>query len=184
MPMPITCIPLDIPEVLLLEPAVFADDRGRFCETYKRSDFQEIGIEDLFIQDNESESARGVLRGLHYQLAPHAQSKLVRVVVGNVFDVAVDIRRGSSTFGQWVGQELSAENHRMIYVPPGFAHGFVTMSERAIFSYKCGAEYNKSAESGIRWDDADLAIDWPEMEMVLSEKDAALPAFSDAEVFP
>jgi dTDP-4-dehydrorhamnose 3,5-epimerase len=182
---PFTFTRLDIPDVLLIEPRVFPDDRGFFLESYKASAFVEIGITDRFVQDNHSLSTRGVLRGLHYQLPPHAQGKLVRVVEGAVWDVAVDIRQGSATFGRWVASKLSAENHRMLYIPPGFAHGFLTLSDRAQFVYKCTAEYDKNSEAGVRWDDRRLAIEWPQapQTFVVSDKDAALPALCDAALF-
>lgn len=183
--MPFTFTRLDIPDVVLIEPRAFPDDRGFFLESYKASAFAEAGIADWFVQDNHSLSTKGVLRGLHYQLPPHAQGKLVRVVEGSVWDVAVDIRRSSATFGRWVASELSAENHRMLYIPPGFAHGFLTRSDRAQFIYKCTAEYDKASEAGIRWDDQELAIDWPGTRetFVVSAKDAALPVFRDAGAF-
>ena len=183
--MPFTFTRLDIPDVVLIEPRAFPDDRGFFLESYKASAFAEAGIADRFVQDNHSLSTKGVLRGLHYQLPPHAQGKLVRVVEGSVWDVAVDIRRSSATFGSWVATELSAGNHRMLYIPPGFAHGFLTLSDRAQFIYKCTAEYDKASEAGIRWDDQELAIDWPSTQetFVVSPKDSALPDFREARVF-
>ena len=181
--MPFTCAQLDIPGVLLIEPRVFGDDRGSFMETYKESDFRRLGIVDKFIQDNQSESARGVLRGLHYQLPPHAQAKLVRVLSGAVLDVAVDVRRSSPTFGRWVSVELTGSNRRMLYIPVGFAHGFLTLSDNAVFSYKCGAEYARESEAGIRWDDPTFAIGWPDTQVLLSEKDAMLPFLDRVEVF-
>ena len=181
--MPFIFKKLAIPEVILIEPQTFADERGSFMEYYKESDLHGHGITDQFTQDNQSESAYGVLRGLHYQLPPNAQAKLVRVVVGTVLDVAVDIRKSSPTFGRWVSAELCGENLRMMYIPQGFAHGFVTLSDRAIFSYKCSAEYAKESEAGIRWDDVDLAIDWRDIDVLVSGKDATLPPFRSAEVF-
>ena len=177
----------DIPGVIRVVPRRFPDDRGWFSEVYKDSDFSAAGIAGPFLQDNHSVSAVGTVRGLHYQLPPHAQGKLVRVVRGRVWDVAVDIRRASSTCGTWVGAELSAENGEMLWVPPGFAHGFVALEDDTHLTYKCTAEYHKDSERAIRWDDPDLAIAWPALpggaEYRLSEKDAAAPAFAEAEVF-
>ena len=164
--------------VVLIEPQVFGDPRGFFMETYHRAKFEEAGIREVFVQDNHSRSARGVLRGLHYQVG-RPQGKLVRVVRGAVFDVAVDIRRASPTFGRWFGVELTEENRRMLYVPPGFAHGFCTLSEEADFLYKCTDLYAPDLDRGIRWDDPDLAIAWPIRDPILSQKDAALPFLRD-----
>ena len=177
---------LAIPEVLLVEPKVFGDTRGFFLESFRQDLFdQATGSHYEFIQDNHSRSSRGVLRGLHYQLPPHAQGKLVRVTSGAVFDVAVDIRRDSATFGQWVGAELTAENHRQLWVPPGFAHGFLVLSETADFVYKTTAYYAPESDRGMRWNDADIGIDWPKLdvELSLSEKDLKQPLFKQAEVF-
>ena len=171
---------LAIPEVLLVEPKVFGDTRGFFLESFRQDLFdQATGSHYEFIQDNHSRSSRGVLRGLHYQLPPHAQGKLVRVTSGAVFDVAVDIRRNSATFGQWVGAELTAENHKQLWVPPGFAHGFLVLSETADFVYKTTDYYAPESDRGIRWDDADLAIDWPVSDPLLSGKDAKAPFLAD-----
>ncbi len=177
---------LAIPEVLLIEPKVFGDARGFFLESFRQDLFdQATGGHYEFIQDNHSRSSKGVLRGLHYQLPPHAQGKLVRVTSGAVFDVAVDIRRDSATFGQWVGAELTAENHRQLWVPPGFAHGFLVLSETADFVYKTTAYYAPESDRGMRWNDADIGIDWPKLdvELSLSEKDLKQPLFQQAEVF-
>ena len=166
--------PLAIPDVVLFAPRVFGDERGFFFESYNQRAFQEAtGLTPDFVQDNHSRSTRGVLRGLHYQIEPRAQGKLVRVVQGAVFDVAVDIRPGSATFGRWVGEELSAENKRQMWVPPGFAHGFLTLSESAEFLYKTTDFYSPEHERCIAWNDPDLAIDWPlgGMQPVLSAKD-------------
>lgn len=161
-----------IPEVLIIEPKVFGDARGFFMETWQRERYSELGITGPFVQDNLSFSSRGVLRGLHYQRPPYAQGKLVSVVQGEVFDVAVDIRVGSPTFGQWAGVYLSGENHRQFWIPAGFAHGFCVVSETAYFSYKCsGGVYMPAAEGGIAWDDPELGIEWPNVEVQLSEKD-------------
>lgn len=172
---------LEIPDIVLIEARHFADNRGLFLETYKRSAFRDNGIPDAFVQDNLSRSTRGVLRGLHYQIHPAAQGKLVRVLRGEVFDVAVDIRKGSPTFGQWVGMRLSEERFQMIYVPPGFAHGFCVLSEQADFDYKVTAEYAKAQERGIVWNDPDIGIAWPFAEPVLSPKDVQLPPLRDAD---
>jgi len=175
---------LAIPEIILVEPRVFADPRGFFMETYKHSDFADFGVRGHFLQDNHSRSSLGVLRGLHYQVAPNAQGKLVRCTKGRVYDVAVDIREGSPTFARWLGVDLSEENRRMLYVPPGFAHGFVTLSEDAEVIYKCTAEYSAPDERGIIWNDPDIGIAWPVKDPVLSEKDMANPLLKDAEKFP
>ena len=173
---------LEIPDVILIEARHFADDRGLFLETYKRSEFEANGIPDTFVQDNHSRSAHGVLRGLHYQIHPAAQGKLVRVLRGEVFDVAVDIRQGSPTFGQWVGMRLSGEQFRMLYVPVGFAHGFCVLSEQADFGYKVTAEYAKAQERGIVWNDPELGIEWPLSQPVLSPRDAELPLLKHADM--
>lgn len=174
-----------IPDVVLVEPKVFGDDRGWFYESWNRRSFQALGIDAEFVQDNHSRSARGVLRGLHYQLPPHAQGKLVRVVRGSVFDVAVDVRRSSPSFGQWVGVGLSEANHRQLWLPPGFAHGFIVTSDSADFLYKTTGFYEPHAERSVRWDDPRLAIAWPEAALppTLSGKDAAAPLLDQAETF-
>ena len=175
--------PLDHPEVLLIEPDVFPDPRGFFMETFHSIKYAEHGLPAVFLQDNHSRSSRGVLRGLHYQLK-NPQGKLVRVVSGEVFDVAVDIRRGSPWFGKWVGAILSEENHRQMYVPPGFAHGFCTLSERADFLYKCTDLYAPGDEYGIAWDDPDVAVEWPQLDYSLSDKDLGNPGLFDNENLP
>lgn len=169
--------PLAIPDVLLIEPKVFGDDRGFFYESFNQRAFAEAtGLDLCFVQDNHSKSARNVLRGLHYQLPPREQGKLVRVVAGEVFDVAVDIRKESPTFGCWVGAVLSAKNRRQLWVPPGFAHGFFVLSESTEFLYKTTDYYAPEYECGIAWNDPQLAIDWPLQGVpVLSPKDAAAP---------
>ena len=174
-----------IADVVVLQPKVFGDDRGYFFEAFNQSRFrQATDCAKDFIQDNQSRSARGVLRGLHYQIGENAQDKLVRVISGEIFDVAVDIRRSSPTYGQWVGEYLSAENQRQLWVPVGFAHGFIVTSESAEVLYKITAPYDPAAERSIRWDDPQLAIDWPRAAPpLLSPKDAQAPAFADAEVF-
>ncbi len=165
--------------VLIVEPDVHGDSRGFFLESYSYRRYAEAGVADVFVQDNHSRSAHGVLRGLHYQAAP-GQAKLVHVVQGQVFDVAVDIRWGSPTFGQWVGVELSAENHRQFYIPVGFAHGFCVTSEVADFIYKCSQYYDPAAERGIAWDDPDLAIAWPLSDPLLSDRDRRHPRLMQA----
>ncbi len=177
--------PLAIADVILFEPKVFGDARGFFLESFNQKAFDEAtGSHYDFVQDNHSRSAQGVLRGLHYQLPPHAQGKLVRVVQGAVFDVAVDVRRSSPTFGQWVGAELTAENHKQLWVPPGFAHGFVVLSETADFLYKTTNYYAPAFERSVAWNDPHLAIEWPlNAAPQLSGKDAEAPQWADAEVF-
>ncbi len=176
---------LDLPEVLVLEPAVHADDRGRFHESYNRRRFAELtGTDPDFVQDNHSVSARGVLRGLHYQAPPAAQGKLVRVVVGEIFDVAVDIRRTSPRFGRWAAARLSADDHRQMWIPPGFAHGFLVLSETAEVLYKTTDYYAPEHERCIRWNDPDIGIDWPLTDPpLLSPKDAAGATLAAADVF-
>jgi len=164
--------------VLIIEPDVFGDERGFFMESYQADRFAEAGIVDNFVQANHSRSGRATLRGLHYQL-PHAQSKLCRVVVGEVLDVVVDIRRSSPTFGRVEPVVLSAENHRQIYVPAGMAHGFAVLSSSADFLYMCGDYYHPKAEHGIAWDDPDLKIDWPFVDPILSERDRRHPRLRD-----
>ncbi|MEZ5449170.1 MAG: dTDP-4-dehydrorhamnose 3,5-epimerase [Thiolinea sp.] len=178
-------IPTSIPDVLIIEPRVFGDERGFFMESWNQQAFAKAGLELDFVQDNHSRSRQGILRGLHYQLI-NPQGKLVRVTQGRVFDVAVDLRRSSSTFGQWTGVELSAENHRLFWVPPGFAHGFYVMSESADFQYKCTDFYAPEHERCLRWDDPTLAIDWPLVNgeaPQLSAKDAVGASLQQAEVY-
>jgi dTDP-4-dehydrorhamnose 3,5-epimerase len=170
-----------LPGVLLIEPKVFGDERGFFFESYHAGRYAEAGIPARFVQDNVSRSVRGTLRGLHFQ-EPHAQGKLVQVLAGAVYDVAVDIRRGSPHFGQWVAYELSAANKLQLWVPPGFAHGFCVISESADFMYKCTDLYNPSCERGIAWDDPTLGIPWPVGQPILSAKDRAAPRLADAPV--
>jgi len=178
--------PTDLPEVLLIEPRVFGDARGFFLESWNEARFNAaVGQQVKFVQDNHSRSARGVLRGLHYQLHPHAQGKLVRCVSGAVFDVAVDLRRSSPNFGRWVGFELSAENQRQVWIPPGFGHGFLVLSESADFLYKTSGEYAPQAEGAVRWDDPSIAIAWPlgGITPQLSAKDINAPLLADARIF-
>lgn len=182
--MPYTVTPTAIPEVLILEPKVFGDARGFFFESFNARDFsQATGLQVEFVQDNHSLSARGVLRGLHYQIQ-HPQGKLVRVTEGEVFDVAVDLRKASSTFGKWVGVTLSAENHNQLWVPPGFAHGFVVLSERAQFLYKTTDYWYPEHERSLLWNDLTVGIDWPiDFAPQLAAKDAAGKQLVDAECF-
>lgn len=172
-----------LPGVLLLEPKVFGDERGFFLETFQAARYAGIGISAPFVQDNWSRSTRGTLRGLHFQ-DPHAQGKLVQVVRGSVYDVAVDIRRGSPTFGRWEGHELSEQNKRQLWVPAGFAHGFVVTSAECDFLYKCTEYYRPEIERAIAWNDPALAIPWPITDPVLSAKDAAAPLLADAPILP
>ncbi|MDY0887150.1 dTDP-4-dehydrorhamnose 3,5-epimerase [Kosakonia sp. CFBP8986] len=178
-------IKTDIPDVLIFEPKVFGDERGFFFESFSQKLFEEaVGRKVEFVQDNHSKSAKGVLRGLHYQLDPFAQGKLVRCAVGEVFDVAVDIRKSSPTFGKWVGVHLSAENKRQLWLPEGFAHGFLVLSETAEFLYKTTNYYAPAFDRGIKWDDPHLDISWPYAgELSLSEKDKAQPLWNSIQYF-
>jgi len=178
-------IKTSIPEVLIIEPRVFNDARGYFFESFSQSKFENEVINTRFVQDNESRSVYGVLRGLHYQLPPFAQSKLVRVVSGKVLDVAVDIRKGSPTFGRYVSAELSSDNKLMMFIPRGFAHGFVVMSEECIFQYKCDNYYSPANEGALIWNDTDVNIDWviPVEDIILSDKDRNQPALGAASLF-
>lgn len=173
-----------LPGLLIIEPRVFEDSRGYFFESYQEQRYKEGGIQASFIQNNESKSVRGVVRGLHYQLAPYSQAKLVRVVQGSVYDVAVDLRKGSPTFGKWLGLELDGKSKKQLFVPRGFAHGFSVLSETAIFSYKCDNVFNKEAERAININDPKLGIDWllGDTQPIISEKDLAAPMFSEAEM--
>jgi dTDP-4-dehydrorhamnose 3,5-epimerase len=172
-----------IPGLLIIEPKVFADARGFFMETYHAERFLHAGIHAQFVQDNHSRSARGVLRGIHYQ-EPNAQGKLVRCSRGVIFDVAVDIRVGSPDFGKWFGIELSEDNKKMLWVPPGFAHGFCALTEGADLIYKCTALYDAQSDRSILWNDPDIGIEWPVKEPLLSSKDATAPRLKDARVLP
>jgi dTDP-4-dehydrorhamnose 3,5-epimerase len=168
-----------LPGVLVVEPVVHADPRGYFLETFADRVYRDaLGIDVSFVQDNSSRSTRGVLRGLHFQL-PHAQGKLVRVSMGAVFDVIADVDAKSPTFKRWVGIELSERDHRQVWIPPGYAHGFLVLTDVADFQYKCTEYYCREAECGVRWDDEDLAIDWPAVTPIVSEKDASLPRLRD-----
>ena len=175
----------DIEGVVILEPRVFGDERGYFFESFSQREFKELVGEVTFVQDNESKSSYGVVRGLHYQLPPYTQAKLVRVVEGEVLDVVVDLRKNSATFGKHVAVVLSAENKRQLFIPQGFAHGFAVLSPQAIFQYKCDHYYAPQYESGIQFDDPALGIDWkiPEADMILSEKDRKHKGLSEAFVF-
>lgn len=175
-------IPTQLAGLYLIEPKIWRDERGYFFESFQQKQFEEAGIDAVFVQDNQSLSQKGTLRGLHAQSEPFAQGKLVRVIQGKVLDVAVDIRKNSPTYGQHVAVELSGENFKMLWIPPGFLHGFLTLEDQTIFSYKVsGGLYNKASEIGVIWNDPDLAIDWQlnEGQIILSEKDKLLPAFSD-----
>lgn len=180
-----------IKDLLIFEPKVFADDRGWFMESFNQQVFEHALLErglavPQFVQDNHSVSKKGVLRGLHYQLNPHAQGKLVRVVQGRAWDVAVDIRQGSPTFGEWVGVELTAENHKQFWIPAGFAHGFVALDDMTQFLYKTTDYYSKDCERSLLWNDKDLAIDWPlesDFDVLLSEKDKQATRFSEIDLY-
>ena len=170
--------PTRLRDVLLIEPAIFEDARGFLMEAYRADRFADAGITVPFVQDNVSRSSRGVLRGLHFQ-EPHGQGKLIQVLAGAVFDVAVDIRRASPDFGRWTGAELSAENHQQLYIPPGFAHGFVVLSDDAIVHYKCTSRFHPESERAIRWNDPWIAIEWPITNVIISPKDAAAPVLAE-----
>jgi dTDP-4-dehydrorhamnose 3,5-epimerase len=172
-----------LPGVLLIEPKVFGDGRGFFMETYRADTFRDFGIADTFVQDNHSRSARGVLRGLHYQ-EPNAQGKLVRCTRGALFDVAVDIRRGSPSFGRWFGLELSDANKRMLWIPPGFAHGFCALEDDSDLVYKCTSLYDAATDRAILWNDPDIGIEWPIAEPLLSTKDAKAARLAEAATLP
>ena len=172
---------LDIPDVVLIEPQAFHDERGSFMEFYRGSEFLAAGISDIFVQDNHSRSLRGVLRGLHYQKKPKAQAKLIMVLKGEVFDVAVDIRKGSPYYGRWVGVMLSEQKKQMIYIPAGFAHGFCVLSEEAQLVYKATHEYDLELDRGIIWDDSGIGITWPIESPIVSLKDSKLPPLKEAD---
>jgi len=179
--MPFHFAPTAISDVILIDPALFPDERGFFMESYKRSEFSAAGIRDSFIQCNHSKSSRGILRGLHYQKHPKAQAKLVRALSGEIYDVAVDLRRGAPTYGMWVGAMLSAENKKMLYVPVGFAHGFCVLSAEAEILYMTTEEYAPLEEAGLLWNDPDLGISWPISEPQLSPRDQRWPPFARAD---
>lgn len=168
-------------DLVVLQPRVFADERGYFFESYSKAAFDKLGLNLNFVQDNQSLSSKGVLRGLHFQNNPYAQGKLVRVITGAVYDVAVDIRKNSPTYGKWYGIELTEENKTMMYIPEGFAHGFVTLRDQTIFSYKCTNVYDKASEDCLLWSDSELAIDWKISNPILSEKDLLGKKFKDFE---
>jgi len=168
-----------IPDLYIIKPRVFEDNRGYFFESYNKNIFLQNGIDQNFVQDNESKSSKGVLRGLHFQKTPFAQGKLVRVMQGAVLDVAVDLRKASPTYGEWVAVELNHDNKWMYWIPPGFAHGFVTLEDSTVFFYKCTNVYNKDSEGSILWNDPDLNIDWKVANPILSEKDQNSPLFKD-----
>ena len=173
-------IKTDIPDIQIIKPKIFIDKRGYFLESYNETVLERLGFKQNFVQDNESKSMKGVLRGLHFQCPPFAQGKLVRVIHGAVLDVAVDIRKGSPTYGKWYALELTGKNKWMLWIPQGFAHGFLTLEDHTIFSYKCTQVYNKESESSIRWNDRDINIDWGDnLAPVLSEKDKEAPFFKD-----
>lgn len=171
----------EIKDLFIIEPKIWKDDRGYFFESYNKQSFDDAGINVNFVQDNQSLSQKGTLRGLHAQANPYAQGKLVRVIQGKVLDIAVDIRKGSKTYGQYEAVELSGDNNRMLWIPPGFLHGFVTLEDNTIFAYKVSGLYNKSSEFGVIWNDPDLNIDWgiATDQVILSEKDKTLPLFKD-----
>jgi dTDP-4-dehydrorhamnose 3,5-epimerase len=171
-------VPTAIPDVLIVEPDVHRDHRGFFLESYHSAKFKTLGIDGHFVQDNHSKSRARTLRGLHLQLE-EPQAKLVRAIAGEILDVAADVRRGSPTFGRWIGVRLSAENFRQCYIPAGFAHGFYVLSDSAEIEYKCTSAYNPAGEIGIVWNDPQIAIEWPDREPVLSSRDAALPRLAD-----
>jgi dTDP-4-dehydrorhamnose 3,5-epimerase len=181
--MPFEFTRLEIPDLVLIEPKVFTDSRGFFLEIFKKLDFKKFGLDNEFVQDNYSFSIKNVIRALHYQLPPNAQGKLVSVLKGKVWDVAVDIRKNSPYFLKWLGLELSDENHRIFYIPPGFAHGFAVLSEEAHLIYKCTAEYSPGLERGIRWDDPEIDIQWPVAEPLISDRDRNLSLLKKAEIF-
>lgn len=173
--------PCEIEGLYIIEPSVFGDERGYFMETYNQNDFKEAGLDMVFVQDNQSMSVKGVLRGLHYQ-KQYPQGKLVRVVRGGVFDVAVDLRSGSKTYGKWFGVELTAENKKQFYIPEGFAHGFLVLSDEAEFCYKCTDFYRPGDEGGMAWNDPEIGIEWPievDMKLIISEKDQKWQGFKD-----
>ncbi len=177
--MPFEFFSLEIKDVIVVKPKVFEDSRGFFLETYKKSEFEKAGIKENFNQDNHSKSVKNVLRGIHFQLNPKAQAKLVRCIKGKIFDVAVDLRKNSPTFKKWVGIELSEENKLMLYIPAGFGHGFLTLSDEAEVLYKVTEEYSPQHDAGIRWDDPDIGITWGIENPILSKKDANLPYLKD-----
>ncbi len=179
--MPFTFTKLSIPDVILIEAKSFPDERGFFLESFKESSFIENGISTKFVQDNFSHSIKGVLRGLHYQKKPKAQAKLVTVFRGEIFDVAIDIRKNSPTYGKWVSEILSEQNHKLLYIPEGFAHGYCVLSEEADIFYKVNQEYSPELDSGFIWNDPEISIKWPMDKPIISEKDLKLPLFKNAD---
>lgn len=179
--MPFDFTPLEIPDVVLVRAIRRGDGRGFFAETYRKSSFERGGIHHPFVQDNFARSGPGVVRGLHYQLPPHPQGKLVQVVRGAVLDVVVDLRRASASYGRWLARELSAERSELLWVPPGFAHGYAVLGDGADLVYRSTAEYRPELDRGIRWDDPDLGVEWPYADPVLSDRDRDLPSFREAE---
>jgi dTDP-4-dehydrorhamnose 3,5-epimerase len=179
--MPFTFKQLSIPEVILVEPKSFSDERGFFLESFKESIFSDNGINKKFLQDNYSHSVKGVLRGLHYQKNPNAQAKLVTALRGKIFDVAVDIRQNSPTFGKWVSEILSEENHNLLFIPEGFAHGFFVLSDKADVFYKASKEYSSKDDRGIMWNDPKIGIKWPTENPIMSKKDLELPSLNNAD---
>ena len=177
--MPFTFETTEISGLVVIKPRVFPDSRGHFLETYKKEDFTANGIDPDFVQDNQALSRKNALRGLHFQTPPFEQAKLVRVIQGAVFDVAVDLRKDSDTYLKYFGIELSGENHTMLYVPVGFAHGYLSLCDNTVFSYKCGNVYSPDHEAGVRWDDPDIGIDWPGTNFDVSDKDKELPCITD-----
>ena len=180
--MPFVFARTSIPDIVVIEPRVFPDERGFFMETYRRSEFAAAGIGEMFVQTNHSKSSNGILRGLHYQKAPKAQGKLIRALAGEIYDVALDIRKQSTSFGKWFASRLSAENKRMIYIPAGFAHGFCVTSQTAEIQYMTTEEYAPELESGIIWNDPELKIYWPIVGPILSQRDRAWPRLRDADL--
>ncbi|MCL5408443.1 MAG: dTDP-4-dehydrorhamnose 3,5-epimerase [Candidatus Omnitrophica bacterium] len=172
--MPFEFIKMQIPEIILIVPKIFKDDRGFFMEIYKKSDFEKNGIKEEFIQDNYSYSIKGVLRGLHFQKEPYSQAKIIKCIKGEIFDVAVDIKKNSPTYGKWISIILSENNHYMLYIPTGFAHGFLTLSDTAGVQYKTSCEYMPQFEAGIIWNDPDINIKWPDNNAIVSSKDSKL----------
>ena len=179
--MPFEFVPLEISGLKVIKPRLYGDDRGYFLELYKRSDFSKAGIRELFVQDNYSQSVKGVLRGLHYQKNPTAQGKLVSCIKGMIYDVAIDIRKGSPHYGKWAAVELTEENKYLLYVPPGFAHGFQVISDSAAVMYKCTQEYSAVDDRGVIWNDPDINVVWPLKNPLLSEKDKMHPPLTDAD---
>ncbi|MBP7736892.1 MAG: dTDP-4-dehydrorhamnose 3,5-epimerase [Spirochaetes bacterium] len=177
--MPFTFTSLDIKGLVLVEPRVFPDERGFFLESYKESEFAREGISCRFVQDNHSLSKRNVIRGLHFQKAPRAQGKLVRVIRGSVWDVAVDLRKDSPAYRKWISVELSDENNKMFFIPAGFAHGFLALTDDVHLQYKCTEEYDPALDTGIRWDDPDIGVSWPVKDPIVSAKDRELPYLKD-----